>query len=44
MAILIPNQEYMHLASEEQILKTVQALEANGIRTVVVETGESPRP
>lgn len=43
MAILIPNQEFTHLASEEQITKTVQALETNGIRTVVVETGEEAR-
>ena len=40
---LVPNQEFTQLASEEQITKTVQALEAHGIRTVVVETGEEAR-
>jgi len=43
MAILLPNEEFTQLASEEQITKTVQALEANGIRTLVVETGEEAR-
>ena len=40
---LLPNQEFNHLASDDQIKKTVQALEANGIRTLVVETGEEAR-
>jgi len=40
MATLVPNQEFTQLASDEQIAKTVQALEGRGIRTVVVETGE----
>ena len=40
---LLPNQEFNHLASDDQIKKTVQALEANGIRTIVVETGEEAR-
>jgi hypothetical protein len=43
MITLVPNQEFTQLASEEQITKTVQALEAHGIRTVVVETGEEAR-
>ena len=43
MTTLLPNQEFNHLASDDQIKKTVQALEANGIRTVVVETGEEAR-
>lgn len=43
MTTLLPNQEFSHLASEDQIKKTVQALQANGIRTVVVETGEEAR-
>ena len=43
MAPLIPNQGFTHLASEEQITKTVQALETPGIRTLVVETGEEAR-
>jgi L-lactate utilization protein LutB len=37
------NQEFSRLASNEQILRTVQALEANGIHTIVVETGEEAR-
>jgi len=40
---LYPNQEFTQLASEEQITKTVQALETNGIRTLVVETDEEAR-
>lgn len=37
------NQEFNHLASNQQIARTVQALESNGIHTVVVETGEEAR-
>jgi len=37
------NQEFSHLASNDQITRTVQALEANGVRTTVVETGEEGR-
>jgi len=37
------NQEFSRLASNEQILRTVRALEANGIHTIVVETGEAAR-
>ena len=40
---LLPNQEFNHLASDDQIKKTVQALETHGIRTIVVETGEEAR-
>ena len=40
---LIPNQEFAKLASEQQIERTAKALEANGIHTVVVETGEEAR-
>jgi len=43
MAILVPNEEFTQLASEEQITRTVQALETNGIRTLVVATGEEAR-
>ena len=43
MTTLLPNQEFNHLASEDRIKKTVQALQANGISTVVVETGEEAR-
>jgi L-lactate utilization protein LutC len=40
---LTPGQEFMHLASEEQIEKTRQALEANRMQTIVVETGDEAR-
>jgi LUD domain len=43
MATLVPNQEFTQLASEEQITKTVLALEANNIRTVVTQTSEEAR-
>lgn len=43
MATFIPTSEFTQLASEEQIAKTVQALEAHGIRAVVFETGEEAR-
>ncbi len=38
-----PNLEFTRLASEEQIAKTVQSLEANGMTTRVVETAEKAR-
>jgi len=43
MATFIADSEFTQLASEEQIAKTVQALEAHGIRAVVFETGEEAR-
>jgi acyl-CoA hydrolase len=43
MATFISNSEFAQLASEEQIAKTVQALEAHGIQAVVFETGEEAR-
>lgn len=43
MATLLLEAEFTRLATEEQISKTVQALEMNGIQTVVVETGEQAR-
>jgi len=43
MATFIANSEFTHLASEEQIAKTVQALSAHGMRVVVFETGEEAR-
>ena len=39
----VPNQEFSQLASAEQLTKTVRALEANGMRTIVVETGDAAR-
>jgi len=43
MATFIPTSEFTQLASEEQIAKTMQALEAHGMRAVVFETGEEAR-
>jgi acyl-CoA hydrolase len=43
MATFIANSEFTQLASEEQIAKTVQALEAHGLRAVVFENGEEAR-
>jgi len=37
------NQEFNRLASNEQIARTVRALEANGMHVIVVETGEQAR-
>ena len=43
MATFLSTSEFTQLASEEQIAKTVQALEAHGIRAVVFETSEEAR-
>ncbi|HEU0000293.1 MAG TPA: LUD domain-containing protein [Ktedonobacteraceae bacterium] len=43
MTTFIANSEFTQLASNEQIAKTVQALEAHGIRAVVFESGEEAR-
>ncbi len=43
MATFLSHSEFTQLASEEQIARTVQALEAHGIRAVVFETGEEAR-
>ncbi len=43
MTTLLAEAEFTRLATEEQISKTVQALERNGIQTNVVETGEEAR-
>jgi L-lactate utilization protein LutB len=43
MTTFVTNQEFTQLASEEQLTKTVQALEIHGIRAVAVETGEEAR-
>ncbi len=39
----LSHSEFTHLASEQQIEQTVQALQAHGIRVVVCETGEQAR-
>lgn len=40
---LIPNMTYARLASDEQITRAAQALEANGIRVFVAANGEEAR-
>jgi hypothetical protein len=40
---LAPNQEFTKLAGEERIARIVKALEANGMKTLVVETGEEAK-
>src|SRR5690349_10956728 len=40
---LIPNQEFAKLASNEQIERTIKALEANGIHAVVAENGDEAK-
>jgi len=40
---LAPNQEFANLASDEQIERTVKALEANGIHAVVAEDGQEAK-
>ncbi len=43
METMIINQEFTRLASNEQLEKTVQALEANGMQASIFETGEEAR-
>ena len=43
MATFLSQSEFTQLASEEQIEKTMQALETHGIRAVVFESGEEAR-
>jgi hypothetical protein len=43
MAPFLSDSEFTQLASDEQIAKTVQALEAHGMRTVIFESGEEAR-
>ena len=40
---LMPNKEFSRLASDEQIERTAQALEAKGILTYIAENGEEAR-
>lgn len=40
---LAPNAEFKQLASDEQIERTVKALEANGIHAVIAKNGEDAR-
>jgi hypothetical protein len=41
--VLVPNKEFTRLADEGQIARVVSALEANGMKTLVVETGEEAK-
>lgn len=41
--VLIPNQAWTKLASDEQIERTAAAPETNGMRAIVVETGDEAR-
>lgn len=40
---LVPNQEFAKLASDDQMERTVKALEANGIQAVVAENAEEAK-
>jgi L-lactate utilization protein LutB len=41
--IVTPGKDFTKLASDEQIKKTAQALEANGIHTLIAENGEDAK-
>jgi acyl-CoA hydrolase len=41
--VLTPNQTWAKLASDEQIERTAAALETNGMRAIVVDTGDEAR-
>lgn len=40
---MAPNMTFAELASEEQIQRTAQALEANGMRTYIADNGDEAR-
>ena len=40
---ITPNREFSQLASDEQVTHAAQGLEARGLHTIVVETGEEAR-
>ncbi|MGD0611369.1 MAG: LUD domain-containing protein [Anaerolineales bacterium] len=40
---LAPNEKFAKLANDEQIQRAAQALEANGIHTLIAETGEEAK-
>lgn len=40
---LTPNKEFAKLASDEQIARTAQALETNGIRTLIAQNGDEAK-
>ena len=41
--ILVPNKEFEELATDEQIRRTAEALEANNIHTLIAENGEEAK-
>ena len=41
--VLTPNRAWTKLASDEQIERTAAALETNGMRAIVVDTGDEAR-
>src|SRR5947209_250163 len=41
--VLTPNRDWAKLASDEQIARTAAALETNGMRAIVVDTGDEAR-
>jgi hypothetical protein len=43
MTTQIPNQEFNHLPPDEQVMRTAQNLEAHGLHTIVLETGDEAR-
>ncbi len=43
LTTLAPNAEFTRLAPDEQVVRTVRALEANGIRALVVESAAQAR-
>ena len=40
---LVPNKEFAELATDEQIRRTAEALEANNIHTLIAENGEEAK-
>src|SRR5437588_7791455 len=42
-SVLTPNRAWARLASDDQITRTAAALEANGMRAIVVDTGDEAR-
>ncbi len=43
MNVMAPDKEFEKLASDDQIERTAKALEANGIHTLIAETGEDAK-
>ena len=41
--VMTPNSAWAHLATDDQIERTAAALEANGMRAIVVDTGDGAR-